>query len=209
MQIHRLHHPGSTSSRGAVRRMPGRRRQRGLGLVEVIIAVAFVAIAILALASTTLAGHRVARTESARGVALQTTRALLERLRSDSDWSGLYARLWERVDPALVAEDATWPLTEFYADLEVPAVLGNVRIRVDVPASLPDGASAGSPLTLREDVALPEFGLPYDLNGDGAIDSASHSADYRALPLIITLHWDPPGEIPQAMRTTVWLRGER
>lgn len=191
------------------RRASRRRRERGLGLVEVVIAVAFVAIAILALASTTLAGHRFARTEEARGVALQTTRAFLERMRSDSDWSGLYARLWARVDPDLVAAGATYPLTDLYADLEVPGVLGNVRVRVDLPASLPVDAAPGSPLTLREDAVLPEFGLPYDLNGDGAIDSAPHVSDYRALPMIITLHWAPAGEIPQTMRTAVWLRGER
>lgn len=178
-------------------------------MLEVLLAAAFVALSILALASSTLAGHRFAQSEEARGIALQTTRAFLERLRADEDWSGLYARLWTKVDPQVVPAGATWPLTDFYDDLEVPAVLGEVRVRVEVPASPPAGAPPGSPAVLREDAWLPRFGLPYDLNGDGAIDDQPRGADYRALPVVINLHWQSPGEIAQTLRTTVWLRGER
>jgi len=185
------------------------RAESGFGLLEVLLAASIVALAILALASTTLAGHRFARSEEARGVALQTTRAFLERMRADEDWSGLYARLWAKVDPQLVPAGTTWPLTDFYSDLEVPAELGDVRVRVEVPAATPVGAAVGTPAILREDVALPKFGLPYDLNGDGAIDNQSRAFDYRALPVIVNLHWQPPGEIGQTLRTTVWLRGER
>ena len=190
-------------------RGPAVRAQTGFALAEVLLAAAFVALAILGVASTTLAGHRFARAEDARGVALQTTRSLLERMRADEDWSGLYARLWAKVNPQIVAAGSTWPVSDFYGDLEVPAMLGEVRVRIEVPATTPTGAAAGTPAILREDAWLPRFGLPYDLNGDGAIDDQPRGADYRALPVVVNLHWQPPGGIPQMMRTTVWLKGER
>jgi hypothetical protein len=42
---------------------------------------------------------------------------------------------------------------------------------------------------LREDVVDTDLGLPRDLNGDGAIDGADHSADYRILPVRVTVSW--------------------
>ncbi len=48
---------------------------------------------------------------------------------------------------------------------------------------------AGSGVELREDLDLPELGMPRDLNGDGIVDSADHSADYRLLPVLLRLEW--------------------
>ena len=44
-------------------------------------------------------------------------------------------------------------------------------------------------MELREDVVMPELGLPRDLNGDGVIDSNNHANDYRVLPLCIDVEW--------------------
>ncbi|HKE00131.1 MAG TPA: hypothetical protein VKE69_03915 [Planctomycetota bacterium] len=42
---------------------------------------------------------------------------------------------------------------------------------------------------LREDVTIPELGMPRDLNGDGTIDSLDHSRDYRILPVLVRVRW--------------------
>ena len=42
---------------------------------------------------------------------------------------------------------------------------------------------------LREDVFMPELGLPMDLNGDGVIDAQNHALDYKVLPVTIQLRW--------------------
>lgn len=47
--------------------------------------------------------------------------------------------------------------------------------------------------TLREDLQLPEFGMPMDLNGDGAIDGDDRSSDYVVLPVVIELRWTGRG----------------
>lgn len=181
------------------------RRRSGFSAIEVLIAASVIALSILALASSVLAGHKFARTEEARSVALGTARAFLERLRADQDWEGLYARMWERVDPSKVASGTTWPVTAYCADFPIPPALGPVRVRVDVPFT----AVVGLPPVLREDAALPAYGLPYDLNGDGVLDEESRNDDYRALPVILSFHWEPPGGVPQSLRLGAWLRGER
>ncbi len=47
----------------------------------------------------------------------------------------------------------------------------------------------GAPGVLREDIDLPELGMPRDLNGDGDIDDADHSGDYRILPVLVRVRW--------------------
>jgi len=46
---------------------------------------------------------------------------------------------------------------------------------------------------LREDVVLPDLGMPRDLNGDGVIDSADHAGDYKVLPVMLRVHWKGVG----------------
>lgn len=54
-----------------------------------------------------------------------------------------------------------------------------------------------APGVLREDLNLPELGLPRDLNLDGVIDSSDHSADYQTLPVLLTIRWTERGEMRQ------------
>ena len=49
--------------------------------------------------------------------------------------------------------------------------------------------AAGGPVQVREDLQMPELGMPRDLDGDGAIDAADHSADMKILPVLVRLRW--------------------
>jgi len=51
----------------------------------------------------------------------------------------------------------------------------------------------GGGVLLLENVADVEVGMPRDLNGDGAIDAADHSADYRVLPVRVRVLWRGAG----------------
>ncbi len=42
---------------------------------------------------------------------------------------------------------------------------------------------------LREDLDIPELGLPRDLNGDGDIDGEDHGGDYVMLPVTVRIEW--------------------
>ena len=54
---------------------------------------------------------------------------------------------------------------------------------------------------LREDLDMPELGLPRDLNGDGAIDSADHSGDYQLLPVLVRVRWEGRSENTVELKT--------
>ena len=48
---------------------------------------------------------------------------------------------------------------------------------------------SGADQIVKEDLALPSFGLPRDLNGDGAIDGDDHAADYIIMPVRVLVEW--------------------
>jgi hypothetical protein len=49
--------------------------------------------------------------------------------------------------------------------------------------------AAGGAIQVREDLQLPELGMPRDLNGDGQQDALDHSADKQILPVLVRLRW--------------------
>jgi hypothetical protein len=53
------------------------------------------------------------------------------------------------------------------------------------------------PLTgaLREDLDLPQLGMPRDLNGDLVIDGADRADDYILLPVLVRLRWESAGRV--------------
>ncbi|MEO0653093.1 MAG: hypothetical protein AAFZ65_20625, partial [Planctomycetota bacterium] len=57
---------------------------------------------------------------------------------------------------------------------------------------------------LRENLNLPEFGLPYDLNADGAVDASDVSADYRLLPVVVEIEWTGASG-DQTLEVSTWL----
>ena len=46
---------------------------------------------------------------------------------------------------------------------------------------------------VREDLVMPELGMPRDLSGDGVIDDQDHSLDYVLLPARIQIDWRGAG----------------
>ncbi len=169
--------------------------EAGFSLLEVLIASACMAIALLAHASTVLMDHRLNESVGSRSVSLESARHFVERMRADDDWEGLYGRL---LALSTVATGST-PQT-YYPDFPVPSTLGPVRVLVEVPSGIVAGVPA-----LREDLAAPALGLPYDLNGDGVVDGASHDVDYRALPIVVRWRWTPAGETQHEIAITTWL----
>ena len=49
--------------------------------------------------------------------------------------------------------------------------------------------NSAAPEILREDLVLPELGMPLDIDLDGAIDATDHAADYDVLPVIVRARW--------------------
>jgi len=190
------------------------RGQRGFALIDVLIAGCVLVIGSLGLAASVCTSHRLAQSVEERGLAVATAQRLVERLRADPDWNGLYARLlplsresagdttltWLKVDPSL----PTYPLSTYYADLTAPSTLGTVTALVQVPSSTVAGVAA-----LREDLVAPRYRLPHDLNGDLVVDSNARSADYRSIPVVVRLRWQRAPRQPDEIVICTWLRGDR
>ncbi len=197
--------------RGVTRR---RRVEAGFTLVETLVGGAVLSLALLGHAASVATTHVMNGSIEERGIALQAVGRLLERLRADPDWSGLYARLRplsteSAADAGLSRLDvdlslATHPVASYYPDLEMPASLGTVTVLVQVPSKTVDSVSA-----LREDLVAPRYGLPYDLSGDGGIDGLPRDDDYRMLPVVVRLRWRHPPKAAQEVVVSTWLRGER
>lgn len=180
-------------------------------MIEVLVSTIFLSIALLGYAASAVR-HQIASTDLAeRGVALLTLERFVERMRADTDWTGLYGRLRPLsvetagdatlsnlgVDTSLAAQAPT----AYYADFTTPSRLGTVRILVQVPSTTVAGVPA-----LRENTSAPKYGLPADLNGDGAIDGNSRNADYVVLPVVVHLRWTHTGRDAQEVVVPTWLR---
>ena len=158
-------------------------------------------------AASSLGGYNLMRAQAGHGGALQTMRHFMERLRTDPDWETLYDRLSTQAEVAAPPEGYLPQV--YYSDFDPPNALGQVRILVEVPRAAAVGSLPTDPLVLREDISAVRFGLPHDLNGDGVIDSLGHGNDYRGLPIIVHFNWTAPGESPQSLRISTYLRGLR
>jgi hypothetical protein len=149
-----------------------------------------------------------------RGVALRTLARFVERLRADPDWAGLYARLrplssesaadanLSRLGPDLSL--TTYAPTTYYGDFTTPSRLGTVTVLVQVPSTRVSGVDA-----LRETANAPRYGLPADLDGDGAIDAAAHDGDRLVLPVVVRLRWQHAGRAADEVVVATTLRGDR
>lgn len=200
MHLPRTPHPTSTRA--------------GFAIFEVLLASAILSIALLAQAAGVSSGRRLASSVEERGLAVGVLSKFLERLRADPDWGGLYSRLkplsreseadascaWLRADTEL----QTYPVSTYYPDFVTPATLGRVTVLVQVPRALGAGTTY-----LRETMSASRYGLPADLNGDGAIDDDPRDEDYRALPIVVRVRWERPGQEPLEVVLSTWLRGER
>jgi hypothetical protein len=143
-----------------------------------------------------------------------TLEKFIDRLRSDPDWDGLYARVVdlsaESAGDATLSSHAvdlalpTYAPTDYYSDFVAPTQLGTVTVLVQVPAADRSGTTV-----LREDVDAPRYGLPADLDGDGVIDGDPRDDDYQSLPVVVRLRWQRAGEHAQEVVLATWLRGER
>jgi hypothetical protein len=183
-------------------------------LIEVLASMVVVTVALLAYGSSVLQNHRCSAAAEERGVAVLTLERFVERLRADTDWAGLYARLRplssESAGDANLTSFArnpsltTYPPSAYYADFDVPASLGTVTVLVQVPSTTVSGVAG-----LRENANAPRYGLPMDLNGDGVVDGNTRNDDCAVLPVVVRLRWQHKGQAADEVVVATCLRGDR
>lgn len=169
--------PGGTVPSGPGRRV---RACRGVTIVEAVIAVSVLAAGAFTALSVTVSSLRLDATNRETKAAFDAARVQLERLRAEP---------WERVVPLFNGDATDDPDGAGTA----PGDVFSVR---SLKATTAGAAGAGEfvlPVddtgAVREDLNLPELGLPRDLDGDGAVDSADHTADAMILPVLVRVRW--------------------
>jgi hypothetical protein len=146
----------------------------------------------LALVQTFAVAREVGRSNRETAVAAEVAHGVLEQLESFEQHSALFALHNAAPDddpPGLAPLDgfvlngfAVPRLGAIRGDLD--GLVGEVIFPVDVATG-----------ELREDLAIPELGLPRDLNGDALIDGNDHSGDYVLLPVLVRLRWESCGHV--------------
>jgi hypothetical protein len=156
---------------------PRRSGETGVGLIEVLIAAVILSTALLALLSVSVHSIRLDNVTRESGLAVDVARTMFEELRSEPV-EDVFARY--NADPA---DDPGGPNTApgnafvVVADQHGLTGIGEVIFPVN---------AAGE---LREDMNLPELGMPRDLNGDDVIDGLDHRDDYIILPVRVRMSW--------------------
>lgn len=198
---------------------PRRRVESGFSLLDVFLGLTVLLVAIVSQAGSLVASHRLSIDEQARSEGLHVVQQLIERLRADEDWPGLYARLRTLSDaaeaggpiPDTVALDdgrRAYVPQAYFPDFSLSAALSECHVLIEVPSAPLDLDPMG-PAYLREDVTRPAFGLPADLDGDGALTGDALDATYVVLPVRMVVRWTPTGEASRELKVPTWLRGDR
>lgn len=169
----------------------------GFSLVDVCLSMALLVVGLGVLIGSTFSAMKLDQVNASTALANQALRGMCEEmqampidevldsyvLRGDEDERARDAKLARLTlrDPALASRAGKKPVAA-------------ARFPLD-----------GDGRTLREDLDLPALGLPRDLDGDGAIDSADKRATFRILPVVLELDWEGPSG-PQHLQVSSVLR---
>ena len=148
----------------------------GFSLIDVCVSMALLAIALGILIGSSLSAMKLDQVNASTALASQALRGMCESMQA--------MPIDEVLDSYRIVEGE-------HESTRAPK-LARLTVRDELLAGS-DGAlpvaRAHFPLaedgTLREDLELPELGLPRDLDGDGAIDSEDHTVDFRLLPVVL------------------------
>lgn len=157
--------PGGVPRRGG--------SERGVGLIELIIAMGVLVVALLALMSSITAGDILRETTREQSLAYNAARRKIEEIRNFAPFQGAF----------LMHSQGNGPGPTFTVP-GLNAVPGNPVGRISFPVSGGALCEVGSGTFLRT-----AGNADIDLNGDGDAVDASVIADYKLLPVRVEILW--------------------
>jgi hypothetical protein len=170
----------------------------GFTLLEVSIAGGVLMFGVLLFSRTIAGGLGSHRGVRERSLALSAIESTLERLRTEA--FGSLFRTYNQTP----ADDPGGFGSAPGSDFDVPGL--------DPLPDDPDGqvgeilfpVEPGNVGVLREDLPLPRFGTPFDLDHDGDIAGDNVAGSYRLLPVLVRLSWRGQ-DGPQRAEVATWL----
>ncbi len=171
----------------------------GYTLVEVMVSLVILVIAISGYSSAILSTSLSADTTRELRLATESAWSVMERLQGVG-FDEAFARF--NSDPEDDPDGAGSATGSDFEIIGLAPIAGDgdgSAGEVLLPAVWVDGD-----LQIREDVEIPELGMPRDLSGDGVIDAADHSDDYIVLPVLVRMSWQgSSGEMQLEYGTTL------
>lgn len=162
-----------------------------------MIALGVLMVAVLAHSQSVTSSLRSQQSLRERKIALNAARDQFELMRAQP-----FAELYQRYNASDADDGALTgpaPGPNFQVAGLTPRAGENFEGRIEFPEVNVGGASQ-----LREDLDLPLFGMPYSLDGDGAIDNGDKSFSYQLLPVRVVIEWTGTGG-DAALELTAWL----
>jgi type II secretory pathway pseudopilin PulG len=157
-----------------------RHARSGFTIVEAVIAIAIIVAALLTMIGAVSSSMRVTRTVDEREAVIRALSAKIAELEG-TDFDKLVACYDS--DPN---NDPLGPGTAAGTTFDIP----NYHAPAGAPSEM--AGEVVLPLLggqLREDLEMPELGMPRDLNGDGVVDAKDHKSDYQLLPVLVKANW--------------------
>ena len=152
-------------------------------MVELMIGITLLVIGIGGMTAAVVSGNKLEATNEETMRAYEAARQVMEDLRA-ADFSTVFASYnTDPGDDPPGAPGAAFAVPGLNLQLNDPDGMCG---RVELPES---PGALGPAVQLREDLADPSFGMPRDLDGDGAIDAADHADDYAILPVRVLVEW--------------------
>lgn len=186
--------------------LPGRvaSSRRGFTLIEIALSLTILACVISMFTTTVVSMMRQREVNRQNSLAARAIQSTLERIRNEP-----LSAVWALYNPE-PADDPLGPGTAPGARFDVEGLdrrpttpeepVGEVLLPA-LDTADPGDAPAWE---LREDVELPELGMPRDLDLDHVIDHLDHGGDCRLLPVEVRLRWQGPlGPREMRMRTVL------
>ena len=154
--------------------------RRGTSFVEITLAMSILLVVLLSFSLVLGSSINVSDSEGEQSLAREAARTMLEEL-GGTPFDQVFVRY--NVDPG---DDP--------AGVPAPGAAFDVE-GLDPLTDDPDGRvgeilfPTDDLVALREDVGDPAFGMPRDINADGAVDGFDHTSDYALLPVLVRVQW--------------------
>ena len=174
------------------------KRRGGFTLVEVMVAFVLLSVAMMGFSRSIVSSMMAANTDRDVRRATEASRGIMERL-SGADFDDLFelynGNTLDDPDGVGTAPGMTFRVPGLTVqDDDEDGEVGEVLLPF---------VQVGGVWVVREDLDLPELGLPQDLSGDGIIDDQDHSDDYLLLPARIRIQWQGAGTDSQVEFHTI------
>ena len=161
------------------------RAERGITLLEVMVAAAFLCVAMAGISTVLSATYKHSELLHEYELAESTALSVVEEVQylADTSFSNLY--VYFDADPSNDPEGPGTAPGDTFGNLTVPGLVAS--------SDSPTGQLVEIIVHTNETEVNARLGLPRDLDGDGVADNPDVSASYKILPVTVRIHWAHQG----------------